>query len=91
MTDADTDTDGGGIKGFTSLILLRELVKEIARCERAKDPDAVNSDSSPLFQASFDDEEDAQTQGDIFTDREPEDSYRLCHYFDFVCGTGYGG
>ncbi|KAL1840034.1 hypothetical protein VTJ49DRAFT_905 [Mycothermus thermophilus] len=72
--------DGGGIRGYSSLIILRALMHEIARLERATDTPALSS---------------AHTDR-IPRDRIPDHVFREgehlpCHYFDYVAGTSLGG
>ncbi|KAK3995825.1 patatin-like phospholipase-domain-containing protein [Cladorrhinum sp. PSN332] len=72
--------DGGGIKGYASLITLQALMEEIAKIERKRSPSALSS---------------AHTER-IPRDKIPDDVYREgqylpCHYFDYVAGTSVGG
>lgn len=53
---------------------------EIAEQERAYS--AESSEDSLLFQVSSTREKNQSRR---------EDSFRLCHYFDYVCGTSSGG
>ncbi|KAM7207476.1 Acyl transferase/acyl hydrolase/lysophospholipase [Naviculisporaceae sp. PSN 640] len=72
--------DGGGIRGYSSLIILRALMKEIADIERTLEPKATSS---------------AHTDR-ILVDQIPPEVYREgqylpCHYFDYIAGTSVGG
>ncbi|KAK0709738.1 patatin-like phospholipase-domain-containing protein [Lasiosphaeria miniovina] len=72
--------DGGGIKGYSSLIILRALMKEAAHIEQTLKPAALSS---------------AHTDR-IARDAIPDAVYREgqylpCHYFDYVAGTSFGG
>lgn len=72
--------DGGGIRGYSSLIILRVLMREIASIEQTLEPSASSS---------------AQTER-IPRDQIPDDVYREgqylpCHYFDYIAGTSVGG
>lgn len=69
--------DGGGVRGFASLLLLQELMNEIGILERAADPNAVSSAYSPGL--------------DFRTDDEKQLGYKPCHYFDYIGGTNSGG
>jgi len=72
--------DGGGIKGYSSLIILRALMTEIASVEQKLEPHAQSS---------------AHTER-IPSDTIPDDvlrkgQYLPCHYFDYIAGTSVGG
>lgn len=69
--------DGGGVRGFTSLLLLEELMKVVGMLERAADANAVSSAYSPCLDAKADDGKQL--------------GYRPCHYFDYIGGTSTGG
>jgi len=72
--------DGGGIKGYSSLIILRVLMQEIASIEQSLEPHAHSS---------------AHTER-IPSDTIPDHvlrngQYLPCHYFDYIAGTSVGG
>ena len=69
--------DGGGIRGYTSLLLLEELMKKVGMLERAADANAVSSAYSPCVDSRVDDEK--------------QQGYKPCHYFDYIGGTSTGG
>ncbi|KAL2119556.1 hypothetical protein VTJ04DRAFT_6517 [Mycothermus thermophilus] len=72
--------DGGGIRGFSSLIILRALMREINRLELATDPPAPSSAHTPRIPR------------DLIPDHVyREGEYLPCHYFDYIAGTSLGG
>ena len=72
--------DGGGIRGYSSLIILRTLMKEIARIETAHEKPAMSSAETPNIPSDA-----------IPAEVLRKGSYLPCHYFDYVAGTGFGG
>ncbi|KAI1740597.1 FabD/lysophospholipase-like protein [Xylaria scruposa] len=71
--------DGGGIRGYWSLLVLRKLMRLIAREERARQEPA-NSSFHP-FGEPLDLSPTSQT---------PDTPFLPCHYFDYVAGTSTG-
>ncbi len=69
--------DGGGVRGFTSLLLLNELMRVVGMLEREADPNAVSSAYSPWMDSKPNDEKQL--------------GYKPCHYFDYIGGTSTGG
>lgn len=69
--------DGGGVRGFTSLLLLQELMKKVGILERAVDPNALSSAYSPWLDSTPSDEKQL--------------GYKPCHYFDYIGGSSTGG
>lgn len=78
--------DGGGIKEYSSLVILQALMEEIGKIERAHNPKATSSIYSPAL-GPLDDEICAAPNSDGM----PMAEYLPCHYFDFIAGTGTGG
>lgn len=72
-------TDGGGVKGYSSLLILEQLMDEIKRFERGdtRDFDKVESSMSCPWSECVTDPEDA----DFF----------MHHYVDYFFGTSTGG
>ena len=78
--------DGGGVRGYSSLLILRELMKSIAELERSENPDATSSAYSPLVDFSS-----GQSLNSIPKDNKTSHQFLPCHYFDYIAGTSTGG
>ena len=78
--------DGGGIRGFSSLLILQQLMENIRELERSADPKATSSAYSPLVDC-------LQDKGitSISNDTRSTSHYLPCHYFDYISGTSTGG
>ncbi|AEO64088.1 1e61e135-7bb5-4506-85fe-6b40823d76de [Thermothielavioides terrestris] len=72
--------DGGGIRGYSSLIVLRALMREIARIEQSLEPRASASTHTTQIPRH-------EIPDDVFKDGQ----YLPCHYFDYIAGTSVGG
>ncbi|KAI4146905.1 MAG: hypothetical protein L6R39_003298 [Caloplaca ligustica] len=75
--------DGGGVRGYSSLLLLKRLMDEIASMEKEIDPEAGTSAFSPLIDLTS-----------LYSDpmmKELANTYRPCHYFDYIGGSSTGG
>lgn len=77
--------DGGGIRGYSSLMILQALMQEIEDIERASSPTATSSlcssASGPLHTELC---TVPKANVTLITER------RLSHYFDYIGGTGSG-
>lgn len=78
--------DGGGIRGYSSLVILQSLMEELGKIERAKNPKATSSICSSSALGPPYDETCTPPNPDAMLISE----YRPCHYFDFITGTGTG-
>lgn len=72
--------DGGGIRGYSSLIILRTLMNEIAEIERTIAPHAASSAHTNRISSDM-----------IPPEVYREGQYLPCHYFDYIAGTSVGG
>ena len=89
--------DGGGIRGLSTLIILRELMKKIRIAEQH--PDLVPASSSGQSPQIGRDQEQQEMKRlrkafdlkNIKTDSERQtDDFLPCHYFDYIAGTSTG-
>ncbi len=99
---ADSITDGGGIRGYGSLLILRALMEKVGVEERRIDPTIKSSFSPCMYKPtkigfSTPYSEDVESfEADIVTETNASglsyDSLFLpCHYFDYGAGTSTGG
>ncbi|KAL9022282.1 MAG: hypothetical protein Q9185_000524 [Variospora sp. 1 TL-2023] len=75
--------DGGGVRGYSSLLLLKRLMDDIASLEKEINPQAGTSAFSPLIDLTS-----------LYSDPMMEklkNTYRPCHYFDYIGGSSTGG
>jgi Patatin-like phospholipase len=83
----DCSIDGGGIRGYSSLLILQHLMKECAKTELSDNPNFNSSEDSPWAL-------DTKTIGparSVVTPEVVELKCNPCHYFDFIAGTSTGG
>lgn len=85
--------DGGGIRGYSSLLILRALMKAIGEIERQWPSDPAESSFHPLEPPSVD--SDALHRypriNTKHTERNETSPWLPCHYFDYMAGTSTGG
>lgn len=85
--------DGGGIRGYSSLLILRALMKAIGEIERNWPSDPAESSFHPLEPPSVD--SDALHRypriNTKHTERNATSPWLPCHYFDYMAGTSTGG
>lgn len=99
-------TEGGGTRGYASLLMLQHLVDEIKKLEQQSlhKAGAHNSSFGPVSKHAHEPPQRTSTQmsavsngrsisnsGPGQTIRTKHDQYLLCHYFDYIGGTSTGG
>ncbi|KAM0199319.1 hypothetical protein ACHAPQ_011244 [Fusarium lateritium] len=78
-------TDGGGVRGYASLLVLKRIMTEIRQIERNHEDPARKSSYYPwMGEREKNANEDNPESGRV-------DEYLPCHYFDYVAGTSTGG
>lgn len=91
--------DGGGIRGYSALLIIRALMRAIGQIERTYAEKSATSDGpaessyhplSPIVTAATDSDsvEGSEYAGAPATDTSP---WLPCHYFDYMAGTSTGG
>ena len=78
--------DGGGIRGYTALLILQNIMKDIEMLERERDAGAISSAYSPLVDCLPSRALAASPKG-----TRSALQYLPCHYFDYVGGASTGG
>lgn len=83
--------DGGGIRGLSSLYIIKRLMEKIQEEEKHQSRDATGQLPTKSLQEQGN---DGQRISPSQTNREVLRSDQLplpCHYFDFIVGTSTGG
>ena len=86
VTKSVVSIDGGGVRGYGSLIIVQALMEKIEEIERVRDPEAPSSICSPALRLP-DDKPCAAPKSIAM----PISGYWPCHYFDYIAGVGTGG
>lgn len=85
--------DGGGIRGYSTLLILRAIMQTIGEIERTWPSDPAKSSFHPLEPPSVD--SDAHNRYPSIdtkhTERNASSPWLPCHYFDYMAGTSTGG
>lgn len=85
--------DGGGIRGYSSLLILRALMNAVEEIERNWPSDPAESSFHPLEPPSMDSDAPPRypSTNTKHTERNASSSWLPCHYFDYMAGTSTGG
>ena len=86
MLDPNLFQDGGGVRGYSSLLILKELMSIIERIEKSHERPAESSlhpEALPLITNG------PTSNGEIAT--AVSSKFFPCHYFDYAFGTSTGG
>ena len=88
-----TLSDADGTRCFSTILILKALIAEIAVQEQTTWPQAYSSASPLYLEPQTFSERGVQHQA---TDYSNEEGTRLarylpCHYFDYTIGTSFGG
>ncbi|MCJ1404368.1 hypothetical protein MMC11_007593 [Xylographa trunciseda] len=77
--------DGGGIRSYSTLLILKALMDKVEELEKRRDPE-VNSSAWPLRLNNY-----RTTEDDPNPHLHAESMYLPHHYFDYIGGTSTGG
>lgn len=83
--------DGGGIRGYWTLLVLERLMEAIGEQERLQEGQGPQAELDSFRPCPY---PDNVTQCDIASidDNRRRDAYKFlpCHYFDLICGSSTG-
>ena len=78
--------DGGGVRGLSSLLILKRLMERIGEHEQQLNKYARSSSHSPFFGTPTTKERRKTGSDEYFSN-----DWLPCHYFDYIGGTSTGG
>lgn len=78
-------SDGGGVRGYASLLILKAIMTRIQAIERSGNGRVECSGSYPWSTPK-----NAEANGHA-SRTECLDNFLPCHYFDYIAGTSTGG
>lgn len=81
--------DGGGVRGFASLLALKKLMDEIKTIE--ENHEGGSHTSSFDVEAESESHDESQQGGGEESYKAPKKGFWPCHYFDYMFGTSTGG
>ena len=87
------DLDGGGIRGYSALLLIRALMRAIGELERAWPEGPADSSYHPLSAIISAATDSTSLNCRLAVDPTVTDTspWLPCHYFDYMAGTSTGG
>ena len=84
--------DGGGIRGYSALLILQELMRVIKTLETSHRDGAAESSYHPLpWNPLYATDSRTGVQADPGSRRAESAKWLPCHYFDYIAGTSTGG
>ncbi|OXV06084.1 hypothetical protein Egran_06148, partial [Elaphomyces granulatus] len=85
--------DGGGVRGYSSLLILQKLIAKIKDIEVKHSESATSSYHPELYNKPFNSSRNSGNGNIVSSHQAREDTHRYlpCHYFDFIAGTSTGG
>lgn len=85
--------DGGGIRGYSALLIIQALMKEIEALETSHSDGQASSSFHPLPPAPniATDDKSVESEDPVEPSQTESSPWLPCHYFDYMAGTSTGG